>query len=240
MNASPAANPVLDINGLRGGWGLTTVIEDLSLSLLPGETVSVVGRNGVGKSTLLELIAGRATRHSGQIQLDAIDMAELPIFERARLGIGYVPQQREVFPSLTVMEHFAIAARPGYWNVQRICALFPALTQRIRSLGKELSGGEQQMLAIARALIGNPKVLLMDEPSEGLAPVVVDQLALAMREVVRDRSLTVLLVEQRVDIALDLSQRCVVMDRGKIAFECESEALHGDAAQLIKHMGFER
>lgn len=239
MPALPLDRPVLDIRALRGGWAATTVIENLSIAIKPGETISIVGRNGVGKSTLLELIVGRATRHSGQILLEATDITALPIHKRSQLGIGYVPQQREIFPSLTVREHLAIAARGAPWNVEKIFALFPLLDRRALSLGSELSGGEQQMLSLARALMGNPRVLLMDEPSEGLAPVVIEQLVLSLQRVVEDEKLAVLLVEQRVDIALDLSQRCIVMDRGNIVFDGATAVLKEDDAQLVQLMGLD-
>jgi branched-chain amino acid transport system ATP-binding protein len=158
----------------------------------------------------------------------------LPIHDRATRGIGYVPQQREVFPSLTVKEHLTIAARPGRWTADVVLTLFPALAERRNSLGRHLSGGEQQMLAIARALLTNPSVILMDEPSEGLAPVVVEQLVEAIRTLVGDGALSVLLVEQRIDIALDLSSRCLVMDRGRIAHQGSSAAFReSDMAMLL-------
>jgi branched-chain amino acid transport system ATP-binding protein len=210
--------PMLEIRNLRGGWDLTTIVEDFDLRIGDGETVAVIGRNGVGKTTLLELIIGRARQFSGDIVLAGESLADLPIHERVRRGLGYVPQQREVFPSLTIREHLAIAARRN-------------------SLGGRLSGGEQQMLAIARALLTNPKVILMDEPSEGLAPVVLEQLVGALRQLVDDGALSVLLVEQRVDIALALSSRCVVMDRGRIAHQCASAQFGADDAGLAALMG---
>jgi len=215
------------------------VVEDLDLTLAAGETVAIIGRNGVGKSTLLELIVGRAHRRDGVVLLDGVDISEIPIHARSVAGLGYVPQEREVFRSLTVREHFMTAARPGRWNEGSIISLFPSLGRRIDNLGSQLSGGEQQMLAIARALIGNPKVLLMDEPSEGLAPVVVEQLVSAMRSVVGDSALSVLLVEQRVDIAFDLASRCLVMDRGRVVFDGPSSDLHGDERRFGQLMGFE-
>ena len=231
---------MLEVVDLTGGWGPTTIVERLSLSVSAGETVAIVGRNGVGKTTLLELIAGRAQRQSGEIRVSGRDVCRLSIHERARVGIGYVPQQREVFRSLTVSEHLAIAARPGHWSREMVLELFPSLSARLNSLGAHLSGGEQQMLAIARALITNPSILLMDEPSEGLAPVVVEQLVSAIRSLVGGSSLSVLLVEQRIDIALDLASRCIVMDRGKIVRDSNSEDYRNGTIDIGGMMGLAR
>ena len=228
---------MLEIAHLNGGWGPTLVVEDFGLTVARGETVAVIGRNGVGKSTLLELIVGRAQRQSGTIRLEGRELSTLPIHLRARQGLAYVPQGREVFPSLTVREHLEIAERPGAWTIARIVEMFPRLGERGNSLGNQLSGGEQQMLAIARALLGNPRVLLMDEPFEGLAPIIVEQLVSSIGAIVRDGALTLLLVEQRVDIALELSDRCVVMDRGRSVFEGPSAQLADDEAGLTALMG---
>ena len=228
---------MLEIAHLNGGWGPTLIVEDFSLKLPQGKTVAIIGRNGVGKSTLLELLVGRAQRRSGSIRLGQHDLSDMPIHQRARCGLAYVPQGREVFPSLTVREHLEVAQRPGPWTIARIEAMFPRLPERAASHGNQLSGGEQQMLAIARALLGNPKVLLMDEPFEGLAPIIVEQLVRIIRDIVRDGGLTVLLVEQRVDIALELSDRCIVMDRGRGVFEGNSSELAGDDAGVTALMG---
>jgi branched-chain amino acid transport system ATP-binding protein len=228
---------MLEINSLKGGWGETTVIDDLSISVGPRETVAILGRNGVGKSTLLELITGRCRRHSGAVVFDGKDISGLQTQQRAQLGIGYVPQAREVFPSLSVRENINVAARPGFWTEGRLLELFPSLAKRSSNFGGQLSGGEQQMLAIARALAGNPKLLLMDEPSEGLAPVVVEQLVIAMRELTSSGSLSIILVEQRADIGLELSDRYVVVERGKIVNDGDSRTLLGNDAKIGELIG---
>lgn len=228
---------MLEIMSLSGGWGSTTIVEDLSLTVGTGEAVAIVGRNGVGKSTLLEIITGRARRSGGTIRLANKDISHQPTKYRAKMGLGYVPQSREVFPNLTVREHIAVSARPGQWSEDRLLGLFPPLARRLHSLGGQLSGGEQQMLAIARALSANPKMLLMDEPSEGLAPVVVEQLIEAMKTMAKAGSLAILLVEQRIDLALELSTRCVVMDRGRLVHQGASIELAEDEERLGRLLG---
>jgi branched-chain amino acid transport system ATP-binding protein len=215
------------------------VVENVSLAVGAGETVAIIGRNGVGKSTLLELIAGRAQRRAGEIRLDQVDISTKPTYQRSDCGLGYVPQEREVFPSLTVRENLSVALRPGAWNEERLFGIFPNLAARMNSLGWQLSGGEQQMLSIARALMGNPKVLLMDEPTEGLAPVVVEQLVAALRGVMADSSLAVLLVEQRVDVVLEMSSRCLIMDRGHVVHEEASASLREHPGRLAQLIGLE-
>jgi branched-chain amino acid transport system ATP-binding protein len=237
--STPETPPVLEISGLSGGWGETVVIEDLSLGIAAGETIAIIGRNGVGKSTLLELITGRARRRAGSIRLNGVDLSQAPTFRRSEAGVGYVPQEREVFPSLTVRENLRVARRPGPWTEERLFALFPSLSARAKSHAWQLSGGEQQMLSIARALHGDPKALLMDEPTEGLAPVVVEQLMDAVRQVTSDKSLAVIIVEQRVDIVLEIAERCVIMDRGRIVHEKPSAELRADPARLAELIGLE-
>ncbi|MFK4258451.1 ABC transporter ATP-binding protein [Agrobacterium tumefaciens] len=228
---------MLEIRNLKGGWDETTVVDDLSISVRPKETIAILGRNGVGKTTLLELITGRCRRHGGALIFDGTDISSLSTQRRAQLGIGYVPQTREVFPSLSVRENITVACRPGFWDEKRLMELFPSLARRSTNLGGQLSGGEQQMLAIARALAGNPKLLLMDEPSEGLAPVVVEQLVLAMKELATSSSLAIVLVEQRADIGLELCDRYVVVERGKIVSQGASQALLGDDAKIGQLIG---
>jgi branched-chain amino acid transport system ATP-binding protein len=239
MNDLRLAHSALEVRQLVGGWGQTTVVEDVSLTIGSGETVSIIGRNGVGKSTFLELIVGRAQRHSGEIRIGGVDCSHARIYRRSDSGLGYVPQEREVFPSLTVHENLSIAVRPGPWDEERVFAMFPGLAQRAKSMGWQLSGGEQQMLSIARALVGNPKVLLMDEPMEGLAPVIVEQLVEVLMKVVADGKLAVLLVEQRVDVVLNLASRCIIMDRGRVIHEEASASLRANPGRLGQLIGLE-
>lgn len=228
---------MLQINDLVGGWGQTTIVEKVSLTLNRGDCLAIMGRNGVGKTTLLELIAGRARHAGGGITMDGTDICSLSTYHRAELGLGYVPQNREVFPSLTVREHLKIAARNGRWTLANVLELLPRLEQRMDSLAKTLSGGEQQMLAIARALMGNPWLILMDEPSEGLAPLVVEQLANVLQAIIADGSLAMLLVEQRIEIALALSNHYAIMDRGRIVHTGSSATARKGGIDLPELMG---
>ncbi|MBM3486668.1 MAG: ABC transporter ATP-binding protein [Alphaproteobacteria bacterium] len=232
-----AASPILDLDGVSAGYGETIVLEDVALALGAGESVSIIGRNGVGKSTLLATMMGHTTLHRGRIVLAGQDIAALPIHRRALAGLGYVPQEREIFPSLSLRENLEIAARPGRWTIEAVLELFPPLAARLGNMGNQLSGGEQQMLAIARALVGNPVVLLMDEPTEGLAPVIVDSLVAAMHRLRSDHGFAIVLVEQHAEIALDFSDRTIVMSRGRIVYDGPSATLKADHALLDSLIG---
>ena len=231
------AEPALELDKVFAGYGETVVLEDIRLSLRPGETLSVFGRNGVGKSTLLLTVMGHTTLHGGAIRLNGKDITGMATYRRVAAGLGLVPQEREIFPSLSLKENLEVAARPGPWTLQKVYELFPRLGEREANRGNQLSGGEQQMLAIGRALIGNPTVLLMDEPSEGLAPVIVEELARAVKRLTQDAGLTTVLVEQNSRLALDIAPRAVVMDRGRIVYDGLSETLRNDPARLDHLIG---
>jgi branched-chain amino acid transport system ATP-binding protein len=222
---------------VSAGYGDTVVLEDVDLSLKAGESLSIIGRNGVGKTTLLATTMGHTTLRQGEILLNDENIVGLPVYQRALKGLGFVPQEREIFPSLSVRENLEIAARGGYWDEDRIFALFPRLRERLSNMGNQLSGGEQQMLAIARALMTNPQVLLMDEPTEGLAPVLVETLAEAFGKLRDEGALTIVLVEQNSRVALAFSPRTVVMDRGRVVYDGSSQALRDDPERLTKLIG---
>jgi branched-chain amino acid transport system ATP-binding protein len=227
----------LQMHGVSAGYGETVVLEDIDLSLTPGECVSVIGRNGVGKTTLLSTVMGHTTLHAGEVTLDGHRLNGVPCFRRALAGIGFVPQEREIFPSLSVRENLDIAARPGPWTHARIFELFPRLAERLDNMGNQLSGGEQQMLSIARALLTNPTILLMDEPTEGLAPVIVEALSAVLARLRADSALSIILVEQNSRVALNFSPRTVILDKGRIVYDGESEPLRADPDRLAKLIG---
>jgi branched-chain amino acid transport system ATP-binding protein len=218
----------LQLKAVSAGYGETHVLEGVDLELAQGESLSIIGRNGVGKSTLLETVMGHTTLHGGRMCLAGRDITALPPHARALAGVGYVPQEREIFPSLSVLENLEICARPGRWNAARVFELFPNLRARLSNAGTQLSGGEQQMLAIARALMTNPSVLLMDEPTEGLAPVIVQALMQVLLRLRGEGDLSIVLVEQNSRVALEFSARTAVMDRGRIVYDGPSERLRKD------------
>ena len=227
----------LELRHVSAGYGETVVIEDIDLKLAVGECISVVGRNGVGKTTLLATVMGHTTLHSGDIAFDGRKLNGMPCYRRALAGIGFVPQEREIFPSLTVRENLDVAARPGDWTLPRVFELFPRLKERLGNTGNQLSGGEQQMLSIARALLTNPTTLLMDEPNEGLAPVLTETLIAVLARLRVESALSIILVEQNSRVALTFSPRTVILDKGRIVYDGESEPLRADPERLAKLIG---
>ena len=228
---------VLEFRHVSAGYGETVVVEDIDLSLGAGESISIIGRNGVGKTTLLATAMGHTTLHAGDIVFGGNSIARIPPYRRATAGLGFVPQEREIFPSLSVRENLEVGARSGPWTQERVFELFPNLRERLGNMGNQLSGGEQQMLSIARALLTNPSVLLMDEPTEGLAPVIVEALADVMQRLAGEGGLSIILVEQNSRIALAFSPRCVVMDKGRIVYDGASQALQVDPGLLESYLG---
>jgi branched-chain amino acid transport system ATP-binding protein len=231
------AMPALALESVSAGYGDTVVLEDVCVELAAGEAVSIIGRNGVGKTTLLATIMGHTDVHRGVARMGGADMARLSTCRRVRAGLGYVPQEREIFPSLSVAENLAVGARGGRWDSKRVFDLFPALRERRDSRGSLLSGGEQQMLAIGRALVGNPSVLLLDEPSEGLAPVIVETLQATLARLRDEEAMTIVLVEQNSRVALAFARRCLVMNRGRIVRDGESAELLDDPTLLGRLIG---
>ena len=227
---------MLEVRKLYAGWGKTVVVEDVSFAVSAGQCLSIIGRNGVGKTTLFEAIVGRAQTHSGSVLLEGSDITGADTYDKACAGLGYVPQNREVFKSLTVAEHLDVGSRSGFWNAAAIYHLFPGLAARRQSLGGVLSGGEQQMLAIGRALVGNPRVLLLDEPTEGLSPLIVESLVQAIRNVVQ-QGMAVLLVEQHIEVAIALADTCVAMDRGQLVFAGSAQDLQARRAEVERLIG---
>ena len=225
---------MLELHEVRAGYGDAVVLDGISLALAEGGTLAVLGRNGVGKSTLLLTVMGYTRLHRGGLLWQGRDISQLAPHRRARLGIGWVAQEREIFPSLSVEENLTVAARPGNWTLERVYALFPRLGERRANQGNQLSGGEQQMLAIARALMTNPRLLLLDEPLEGLAPIIVEELAQALRNLA---GVAMILVEQHAEIALALTEQALVIERGRIAHRGASRELLADPALLERYVG---
>jgi branched-chain amino acid transport system ATP-binding protein len=228
ISASVSMSDWLALHGVSSGYGETVVLDGISLALQEGDSLSVLGRNGVGKTTLLASVAGHTTLHAGRIVFRDQAIEGLRPFRRARLGIGYVPQEREIFPSLNVDENLSVAARAGTrWTRERVYDLFPALAERRRNMGNQLSGGEQQMLAIARAMIAKPDLIMLDEPSEGIMPVLVDEMFELFRAM-KAQGTTVLLVEQNVELALDIADRAYVLDQGGVVHHASAKELLAD------------
>ncbi|WP_407179567.1 ABC transporter ATP-binding protein [Bradyrhizobium sp. STM 3562] len=228
---------LLAIKSLRAGYGEAIVLPDMSLRLPEGQVLAVLGRNGTGKTTLINSIVGVTRRLGGSIVLNGRDITAMRPDERARAGIGWVPQERNIFRSLTVEENMTAVAQPGPWTVEKVYRMFPRLQERRRNFGNQLSGGEQQMLAIGRALTLNPKVLLLDEPTEGLAPIIVEELLKAIGAITRGSGICSIIVEQNAQKILGLADRVVILERGSIVHDAPSAALKADPAVLERHLG---
>ena len=223
---------LLRVEALRSGYGQAVVVQGVDFALAEGESLALLGRNGTGKTTLLNTLVGVTRRHGGRIVLAGRDITALPPHARAVAGIGWVPQERNIFKSLTVEENLTAVARPGPWTPERVYAMFPRLEERKANMGNQLSGGEQQMLAVARALVLNPRLLLLDEPLEGLAPILVHQLLQSIARVVRDEGVSAIIVEQNPRLILPITSRAVVLDRGAIVHEGDSSELLADRGRL--------
>ena len=223
---------LLAVEGITAGYGESIVLEDVSFALEEGDSMALLGRNGVGKTTLLVTLMGLTRLHRGTLRWRGADLAALPTHRRSHAGLGWVPQERFMFPSLTVEEHLTAVARPGRWTVPRVYEIFPRLAERRANFGNQLSGGEQQMLAIGRALMVNPQLLLLDEPMEGLAPIIVQELMNVIRELVDDGGMAVIVVEQHAKLALTLTRQAVVLDRGQVVHRADSETLLADPERL--------
>jgi branched-chain amino acid transport system ATP-binding protein len=228
---------LLQLDGIAAGYGEALVLSGISFALAEGEALALLGRNGTGKTTLINTIVGLTRRRAGKIMLGGRDLTRLRPDERAHAGIGWVPQERNIFRSLTVEENITAVMRKGPWDTTRIYAMFPRLAERRRNMGNQLSGGEQQMLAIGRALALNPRLLLLDEPLEGLAPIIVDELLTALRKIIREEGLAAILVEQSPRKILALTQEAVVLNRGLIAHRGPSADLAEDVVTLANLLG---
>ncbi|QBP77275.1 ABC transporter ATP-binding protein [Herbaspirillum huttiense] len=223
---------LLALDKVSAGYGDSIVLEDVSFSMQEGESLALLGRNGVGKTSLLITLMGLTRLHGGSIHWRGSNIARVPTHKRAHAGLGWVPQERFMFPSLSVEEHLTVVERGGKWNLQKIYSIFPRLHERRHNMGNQLSGGEQQMLAIARALMVSPSILLLDEPMEGLAPIIVQELLKVIRRLVSEEGMSVIVVEQHARMALSLTQRAIVLDRGRIVHASDSQSLLDDGETL--------
>jgi len=228
---------LLAVQGLSAGHGRAVVLSDVTFRLGEGEALAVLGRNGVGKTTLLDSVIGVTRHFAGSVTLDGREIASLAPEARAALGIGWVPQERNIFRSLTVEENITAVARPGPWSLQRVFALFPRLKERRRQAGSSLSGGEQQMLAIGRALATNPRLLLLDEPTEGLAPIIVQELLAALTRLFREERLAAIIVEQHAHKILPITDHALILERGRIVHQASSATLLADGGPLERLLG---
>ena len=227
----------LRIESLSAGYGQAVILHDVSLSLAQGETLALLGRNGTGKTTLMNTIAGATRQHAGRIILNGEALHAMPSHARAAAGVGWVPQERDIFKSLTVLENLTAVARPGAWTPARVFEMFPRLAERQSNMGTHRSGGEQQMLAVGRALVLNPKLLLLDEPLEGLAPIIVQELLRAIARITREEGLSAIIVEQHPQAILAISHQAVVLDQGRVIHTGPANELLNQSALLDRLLG---
>ena len=230
----------LRIESLSAGYGQAVILHDVSLSLAQGETLALLGRNGTGKTTLMNTIAGATQQHAGRITLNGEALHAMPSHARAAAGVGWVPQERDIFKSLTVLENLTAVARPGAWAPARVFEMFPRLAERQSNMGNQLSGGEQQMLAVGRALVLNPKLLLLDEPLEGLAPIIVQELLRAIARITREEGLSAIIVEQHPQAILAISHQAVVLDQGRVVHQGSAQTLASQPELLDQLLGVAR
>ncbi|MGN6767093.1 MAG: ABC transporter ATP-binding protein [Rhizobiaceae bacterium] len=231
------AEPLLELRDVRAGYGEAVVLDGVSITIPQNGSLALLGRNGVGKTTLLLTVMGFVRVSRGSLWFKGHDISRLPSYKRARLGIGWVPQERDIFPSLTVEENLTVAARPGRWSLEDMYRLFPRLKERRANMGNQLSGGEQQMLTIARTVLTNPAILLLDEPLEGLAPIIVEELTEAIRTMAKDEGIALVLVEQHAEVALGMTRNAIVIERGVVAHRAPSAELLADQAVLDRYVG---
>ncbi len=231
------AEPLLELRDVRAGYGEAVVLDGVSITIPQNGSLALLGRNGVGKTTLLLTVMGFVRVSRGSLWFKGHDISRLPPHKRARLGIGWVPQERDIFPSLTVEENLTVAARPGHWSLEDMYRLFPRLKERRANMGNQLSGGEQQMLTIARTVLTNPAILLLDEPLEGLAPIIVEELTEAIRTMAKDEGIALVLVEQHAEVALGMTRNAIVIERGVVAHRAPSAELLADQAVLDRYVG---
>jgi len=231
------AEALLEFRNVRAGYGEAVVLDDVSFAIAERGSLAVLGRNGVGKSTLLLTLMGFTSVGRGSILWRGTDITGLAPHRRARAGIGWVAQEREIFANLTVEENLTVASKPGRWTLDAVYDLFPRIRERRAAMGNQLSGGEQQMLATARALMTNPALLLLDEPLEGLAPIIVEELVRGLRRMITEEGTAVMLVEQHAEIALSLTEHAILLERGAIVHRARSADLLKDEATLDRYIG---
>ena len=233
----PAMAELLEVNGVWAGYGEATVLENISFRLDEGASMALLGRNGMGKTTLLATLMGATRQTKGSIRFAGQDLTAVSSHRRAHSGLGWVPQERDIFASLSVEENLTVVARPGAWDLKKVYATFPRLQERRANMGNQLSGGEQQMLSIGRALMLNPKMLLLDEPLEGLAPIIVQELLAIIADMVREGSIAVILVEQHAHQILPITEQALVLERGHVVHQGPTDVLAADLSLLDRWLG---